>query len=100
MKNNESKTELSKIIKKGGTVYTNIIRVSNNGMYRHIKVYVVKGGEILNITHLVADMLGYKTTKTYSLGVSGCGMDMSYKVVADISDELFGDYKLLVKTDL
>jgi len=36
----------------------------------------------------------YKT-KTESVGVSGCGMDMGFSVVSALASELFGDYKKL-----
>ena len=43
------------------------------------------------MSHLVADVLGYRRAKDGSLVVGGCGMDMGYSVAYGLSSTLFRD---------
>jgi hypothetical protein len=40
-------------------------------------------------------LLGYPIKKNDSLGVGGCGMDMGFHIISQVSSELFEDYKIL-----
>ncbi len=95
----ESLAYLQKIIKAGDTVYTLLRHVSQSGMMRHISVVIMKDGEPVDISYSVANVLEYpQTGKQYSLKVGGCGMDMGYSVVHNLSYKLFPNgYKCLGK---
>ena len=86
-----SKDSLTKKLKTGSTVYTNVLNVSSSGMSRKMRVYFVDdSGNLENITSDVAQVLGY-TLRDYSMTVRGCGMDMGFSVVYNLSKCLFDD---------
>jgi hypothetical protein len=74
------------------TVYTVLRSVSSSGMTRHISLKVAQGDDIYDITYLAAqaigdklhDKQGYNTIK-----VNGCGMDMGFHLVYNLSSVLF-----------
>lgn len=77
-------------LKPGSTVYTSVSQVSQSGMSRHIHCYIVDGAEINNITYWVARVCGDRISpKSGGLVISGCGMDMGFAVVYNLSRVLF-----------
>lgn len=79
-------------ISKGATVYTTIRSVSASGMTRHISLFVARDGEITDITYLVAGVLGeslYERSGHRTIKVNGCGMDMGFHLVYNLSSVLF-----------
>jgi len=97
---NECREALLKILKPGDTVYTVIRSVSRSGMSRRLDLYTIQDNRPRFLTTFTADLLGlsYGTEswiKGAGLRVSGCGMDMGFAVVYNLSTVLFGDgYKL------
>jgi hypothetical protein len=86
----EAKEILKKYLKKGDTVYTSLQNVSSSGMYRHIQLLVVNKKRIVNISFNTANLTGYRfKEKTGSIGISGCGMDMGFALVYDLSRQLW-----------
>lgn len=83
---------LCDVLPPGTRVYTKLISVSRSGMSRVISVHVVIDGVIVNITHHVARAIDYTLTKSGPIGlkVPGCGMDMGYHVVHNLSYALHG----------
>ena len=81
--------ELKKLIKPGATVYTILRSVSNSGMSRQIDVVIIKGGGALNISNYVADACDYRQHEGGPLKVGGCGMDMGFAVVYDLSSTMW-----------
>lgn len=73
--------DLRKLIKAGSTVYTSCDHVSASGMTRHISLYLVHKGEIVNITRRAAVITGWKQSDKGGLIVGGCGMDMGFHTV-------------------
>lgn len=73
------------------TIYTILRRVSASGMSRDISLKVIKGGEIYDITYSAGVLLDMKLTKSSynSLRVNGCGMDMGFHLVYNLSSVLF-----------
>jgi hypothetical protein len=74
---------------KALTVYTTVNTVSRSGMSRTMSVRIIRGGETLNITWLVAKACGYSMTDHNGLRIGGCGMDMGFALVYDLSHVLF-----------
>jgi hypothetical protein len=88
----QAKQELIKILEEGNhKVYTSLVSVSGSGMSRKIDVFVSTGaGEIRNINWYIEKLDLYnRDLKTGSLKVSGCGMDMGFSVVYDLSCTLY-----------
>lgn len=90
----EAIDHLRSILKPGDTVWTDLRSVSRSGMSRKIGVHFfeVRDGKIERwwLTRFVATATGYRfDEKTECLSVSGCGMDMGFAVVYDLSRALF-----------
>lgn len=92
----ECREALLKILKPGDTVYTVIRSVSRSGMSRRLDLYTIQENSPRFLTTLTADLLGlsYGTeawAKGAGLRVGGCGMDMGFHVVYELSHALFGN---------
>jgi len=87
------KQVLKKVFPKGATAYTAITKVAPSNMSRHIMVLgSVKKGIVDNLSAYVAELLDYKyKDNTRSVFISGCGMDMGFALVYDLSQELYDD---------
>lgn len=90
--------ELREMLKPGDKVWTVLRHVSASGMSRTISPIVLGpsrfGGELrpLHIDYLMAKAFGFKRAKDRrGLKVGGCGMDMDFSIVYDLSRGLFPD---------
>jgi hypothetical protein len=73
-------------------IYTTTRRVSASGMTRHISLFYVKGGEILNITYSAGKALGWRlldSNGNRAISVQGTGMDMGFHTVYTLSRTLY-----------
>lgn len=85
--------EAIKDIKKWGitdkkTIHARVVRVSKSGMSRHVRLYIIDGEYIRDISYLSAKALDWKYSgDSYNEGiiVSGCGMDMLFHTVDCLS---------------
>lgn len=84
----QAKDKLREMLKPGDTVYTILRHVSSSGMMRHISL-VTK--DMQDITHLAAVVLGEKIADDGGLKRGGCGMDMGFDAVYQLSRYLFPD---------
>ena len=83
---------LKEVFKKGDTLHTQLMHVSQSGMTRHIKVRQLKNDKPLDWTYLVSKALDWKlSNKTNGIKVGGCGMDMGFHLIYTLSSELFND---------
>ena len=82
--------ELKKLCKPGATVWTVLRHVSASGMTRWIDLYVIKKNEPMRITWHVSQLVGTYDRKREALKVGGCGMDMGFHVVHNLSYALHG----------
>lgn len=74
----------------GDTLYTVLTHESKSGMSRSIKIYTFKNNAMIDITYNVASALGDKIDpKNGGVKVQGCGMDMGFHIVYDLSHHLF-----------
>lgn len=83
---------LKHYLKEGSTIYTLLRSVSSSGMTRHISLLVANGDEITDITYYAAGVLGeslYERNGSRSIRVNGCGMDMGFHLVYNLSSVLF-----------
>jgi len=76
------------------TIYPVLRAVSRDGMSRCIDFFIVRDGQIRDITGLVAGLLGLRLSTKFgpannSAIVGGCGMDMGFHVVSNVSRALF-----------
>lgn len=87
----QMKEELKLMLEKNNhTVITENLHTSRSGMMRSLRLTLQDG---TNITDLVAEIGDYKyhTNKRNQVGlkVTGCGMDMGFSVVYDLSCKLY-----------
>lgn len=99
----EARDFLLKILKPGDKVYTILRHVSRSGMMRRISPVVIRkekpgdiaekwNGEPIDISWQVAKLgLWPRKYPHEGLTVSGCGMDMGFHVVYELSRVLFPD---------
>ena len=88
---------LRKLLPKGSTVYTVLRQVSASGMSRRIDLYTFKPGAEpgsepvkLYLSGYVATSGQYRRHKHGAIVVGGCGMDMGYHLVSNLSYALHG----------
>lgn len=82
----EAIEKLRGILKPGDMVYTILRHVSRSGMSRDISV--LSSAE-QDITWLVGRVLDYRRADNGGLRVGGCGMDMGFHIVHNLSYALF-----------
>ncbi len=87
----EYQKELVKWIRRTRpTVYTVCKHVSSRGMLRVIDCSVIRDGKPVIVSHLIAAYGLYKEDKRRrGVRVSGCGMDMGFSVVYNLSAAIF-----------
>jgi hypothetical protein len=72
-------------------VHTVLRSVSRSGMSRDISLLVANGGELVDITYYAAKATGHRLIDKgrRAIRVHGCGMDMGFSLVYDLSHTLF-----------
>jgi len=88
----EAIVELHKSLSPGDTLHTVLRHVSASGMTRWIDVYRIVDGDLQYLTYWIAKAAGYPVNqKREGLKVGGCGMDMGFDVVYNLSRTLYPD---------
>ena len=83
---------LKELLQAGDTVYTILRHASASGMSRSISTVIAKNGEMVDITYYAARAMDDTIDgKNGGIKVSGCGMDMGFSVVYNLSRVLFKD---------
>lgn len=88
----EAMKRLRQSLRRGSTVYTVLRGASSSGMSRTISLHVIRGGELRDITAAAARAMGYKVVRApmgEGIRVGGCGMDMGFHLVYNLSRSLF-----------
>ena len=84
---------LTYYVSEGSRVYTILRHVSSSGMSRDISLLVAdREGRISDITYYAADALGSRLVERNgfrAIRVNGCGMDMGFHLVYNLSSVLF-----------
>ena len=95
----EAKTELINLL-DNNIVYASIRHVLPSGMSRIIDFCIIKDNCSCWLSGYISEITGFQQSKKdRGLRVHGCGMDMAYHVVSTLSEELYGDHKIL-KSDI
>lgn len=87
----DATTKLRTILDTGDSIKVIIRSVSRSGMSRNMDLYVIRGNDLLYLNGYVATVLKVRRIKNGELQVRGCGMDMAFAVVSDLSRVLFND---------
>lgn len=75
--------------KPGATVYTSLESVSRSGLTRSLRCYQARRDRIVDVTYVVAKLTGRSTDKNGNILMQGCGMDMGFSLVYDLSYTLY-----------
>jgi hypothetical protein len=75
-------------LKPGDTLYTTTLHTSRSGMSRNIKVVRILDGKPTDISGLVARATGSRWADDGGVTVGGCGMDMGFSLIYDLSRTL------------
>ena len=88
-----ARATLLKMLTPGDTIYTKLDHVSRSGMFRCISLYIGSKdgkGDITDITYYAARVLDDKISAKHSgIEVGGCGMDMGFHLVYNLSSVLY-----------
>jgi len=88
----ESLEILRQYVKAGDTVFTTLYHVSKSGMFRAIGLHVIKNNEPVNLSYHAAKATGYTISNKHGgVAMSGCGMDMGFGLVYNLSRALYPD---------
>lgn len=84
-------------VKPGVTLYTAVSHVAKSGASRVIRVYMVRKGEIVNISGFVAHALGRRRHENGGFYALGGGMAMDWETIYCVGRALFpgGDKKFV-----
>ena len=82
-----------KDLPKGSTIYCTIRHVSRSGMMRIIDLYYIDGGSLKPVSACNTDSFPHKFVFEHGGGykITGCGMDMTFKIVYDLGRYLHND---------
>ena len=84
--------KLRAILKPGDTLYTVLRHVSSSGMSRDIDVYLLRDNDREWLSYMVAKATGHRfNERKEAITVGGCGMDMGFSIVYDLSRTLYGN---------
>lgn len=87
----EAISSLKDFLGRGDKVYGIVRSVARSGMSRTIDFYVVKDNRLVYLTGYMSKVLNIACNKQGALKVQGCGMDMIFACVYELSMSLFGD---------
>lgn len=87
----EARDRLREMLNPGDTVYTVLRHVSRSGMSREITMHVIEDGEPWWISGYAARAAGNRLGPRDGVVVSGCGMDMGFALVYELSRALYPD---------
>lgn len=83
---------LKKSVKPGDTIYTTLKHVSKSGMMRVIDLFIIEDNEPRRITGLACRAIGNSYNDRHEgMTMGGCGMDMGFAAVYDLSHTLFSE---------
>lgn len=85
-------TTLREHLKPGDTVYTSVTHVARSGMSRSIRLFIIRDGAPWDISYFAARAMSDKIDqKNGGIRIGGCGMDMGFSLVYNLSRALFRD---------
>ena len=76
-------------VKPGDKIHIICRNVSRSGMSRQLDFFLLRDNRLIYISPHVAEITDHKRHTNGALKVSGCGMDMGFAVVYDLSSRLF-----------
>jgi len=86
--------ELKRLLGQTKKVYCVLKYRSSSGMNRVISFHTIKDNELYNLDYNISKILNYSYSDSYDgLKVDGCGMDMGFSVVYNLSAKLYKNHE-------
>jgi len=86
----DDKEHLLKLLDQNKTVYCTLRHVSKSGMMRVIDLHAIYDNELYRISGYAARLINSPYNAKYEgIKISGCGMDMGFALVYDLSLVLY-----------
>lgn len=85
----QAKDTLRAMLPPGSTVYTILRHVSRSGMQRRIDLYAMSPEGPVYLSGLAACAMGENVSDKGGIVVGGCGMDMGFSLVYNLSAVLY-----------
>lgn len=85
----KTKGKLRLLLPPGSIVYTSLNHVSRSGMQRAISTYIIIKNDVRDISYDVAEIIGSTIHKKGGIKIDGCGMDMGFAIVHQLSYALY-----------
>lgn len=82
------KYEVPYTFKEKSTVIASIKSVAKSGMSRTIAFYMIENNQIIDITQVIAQVLGHTLQRDYTIRVRGCGMDMIFATLSAFASRI------------
>ena len=95
----EAREYLMTLLKPGDVVYTVLKHVSRSGMSRVIDLYIMRDNQPVRISRVAAKLLEGYSEKYEGCKASGCGMDMGFHLVYNLSYALFPEWNCIQSSD-
>ncbi len=86
----EAIERLRGMLAPGATIYCTLKHCSRSGMQREISLHAVQDGSIVWLSGLAARAIGDRLGKRDGIIIGGCGMDMGFALVYNLSHTLYG----------
>ena len=88
----KAREDLRQYLKPGDTVYTVLRHCSRSGMSRTVDVFIFRDNSPLRMSWQVAKAIGFTYDRKHEgVKVGGCGMDVGFEVVYNLSHALFSE---------
>ena len=88
----EALNKLKQWLKPGDTVHTVLRHKSRSGMSRSISAFATVDGQPMELDYFIAQAMGESIDRKHGgLRMTGCGMDMGFALVYNLSSRLFPD---------
>ena len=81
--------DTKKKIKPGQTIYCTFRSVSASGMQRRISLHTIHKGKLIPLDHAASVLTGRTLSDKGGIVCHGCGMDMGFEIVYNLSMALF-----------
>ncbi len=89
---NDARAKLLTWLKPGDTVNTISRHTSRSGMSRSISLFASVSGELVELDYYASRVLGDSIDNKHGgIRIGGCGMDMGFALVYNLSSRLFPD---------
>lgn len=84
----EKKYEVPYTFKEKSTVIASVKSVAKSGMSRTISFYIIENNKPIDITCVIAQVLGHTLQRDCTIRVKGCGMDMIFATLSAFASKI------------